>query len=88
MSSKKQKFLDLIKNQRQKKSVEKFSGTFLDYLALIEKNPDLIKSSHKRLYDVLAEHGIEPLEDEERRRKIFGNDTVDIYSYFKDEFFE
>ena len=87
MGSKKQKFLDLIKIQRNNKTAEKFDGTFLDYLAVVEKNPGLVKSGHKRLYDVIVGHGVNPLEDEERKRKIFGNDTFDIYSYFEGEFF-
>ena len=83
----KQKFLDLIKDQRKNKSVEKFEGTFLEYLELIEKNPKLIKSSHKRLYDVIVGHGVEEMDDEVRKRKIFGDEPPDIYSYFESEFF-
>jgi len=87
MSSKKQKFLDLIEKQRQAKTAEKFEGTFLDYLELISQNPGLVKSSHKRLYDAIMGFGIEDLVDEERKRKIFGDEDVDIYTYFKNEFF-
>ena len=46
----KNKFLDLIKEQRSKKTKEKFKGSFLDYLSLIEDNPEACDLSHRRLY--------------------------------------
>ena len=43
-------FLNIIQDQRSKKKKEKFSGTFLDYLCLLQNNPEILKLSHKRLY--------------------------------------
>ena len=45
------KFLDLINKQRSEKKEEKFEGTFLDYLELLQENPDIAKPAHKRLYN-------------------------------------
>ena len=82
------KFLDLINNQRQEKKEEKFKGTFLEYLSLIQKNPDIAKPSHKRLYDAIKKFGVEPLNDEDpRKNKIFSDDNIKIYDYFKSQFF-
>ena len=84
----KKKFLDIIENQRKNKKEKKFEGTFLEYLELVSKNPDIVKMSHKRLYDSITTSGIEVMDDSEpRKRKIFDNDNVKIYSYFKEEFF-
>jgi len=83
------KLLNAIKKQREdgKKDV-KFDGTFRDYLGLIAKNPELVKSSHRRLYDALAGIGIEKMPDSNpRKSRIFDNDTVKIYKYFEDHFF-
>ncbi len=84
----KDKFLDLIKNQRKQKKKEKFEGTFLDYLELLNKDPSIAKLSHKRLYDILSSHGVETLKDDNpRKHKLFGGDDVKIYRYFEEEFF-
>ncbi len=84
----KEKFLSLIKNQRKQKKTKRFSGTFIDYLELISENPDIVKSSHKRLYDALTSHGVEIIEDSDsRKNKIFDGDNVKIYTYFKSNFF-
>ena len=40
---KKNKFLDLIEGQRAKKKEKKFSGTFIEYLDLVKKDPELTK---------------------------------------------
>ena len=52
MSKKKsnKSFLDIIQEQRvESKKRTKFRGTFLEYLELIKKNPDIAKLAHKRL---------------------------------------
>lgn len=84
----KDKFLNIIKEQRSKKKKEKFKGTFLDYLEIVSQNPDIIKLSHKRLYDAIMSSGIEKMKDSDpRKNNIFENETVRVYDYFKDEFF-
>jgi len=86
--SKKKNFLDLIKTHRDKKTDEKFEGTFLSYLEVVLKNPDTVKSAHKRLHDVIASHGMQIMSSNDpRKRKIFDGDSVKIYDYFKEEFF-
>ena len=84
----KSKYLDIINSQRKKKTLKKFKGTFLDYLALVEKNPSLADHAHKRLYDVITASGISTLDDENpRKHKLFNSENVKVYDYFSDEFF-
>ena len=54
----------------------------------MSENPDLVKLSHKTLYDAISDHGVTKMKDSDpRKNKIFENNTVRIYDYFKDEFF-
>ena len=81
-------YLDIIKNQRAQKKTEKFEGTFLEYLALIEENPEIADHSHKRLYEAITSHGTGTMEDSDpRKHKLFGGDNVRTYEYFQNEFF-
>ena len=84
----KDKFLDIIEKQRNEHKKEKFDGVFLDYLEIVKENPEIVKFSHKRLYDSLVSSGCEIMDDDNpRKRKIFNSDNIKIYSYFKDHFF-
>jgi len=88
MSAKETDFLKIIQNQRKEKKKKKFSGTFLDYLELIKENPDSVKLAHKRLCDVIEEHGVSTLDESDSRcRKLFDGDRLRTYEYFKSEFF-
>ena len=80
--------LQIIKNQRSKKKAEKFSGKFIDYLNLIRENPDLVKLSHKRLYESIVSQGVKTLDvDSEGYRNIFNGEKLRVYDYFSSEFY-
>jgi len=84
----KKELLKAIKDQRSSGSREKFEGTLLDYLELVQEDPSIVKTAHQRLYGALSKHGIEKMpESDPRRSKIFNNDSIKVYDYFKDEFF-
>ena len=84
--SKKKNFLDLIKTHRATKKDERFEGNFLNYLELLSKEPEVVKSAHKRLYDALTDYGVEAMSSEDpRKRKIFDEDNIKIYDYFSAE---
>jgi serine protein kinase len=84
----KNKYLDIIKKQRETKKHEKFNGTLLEYIALIEKDPTPVCHAHKRLYDAITEDGVSTLEDgDPRKYKLFNGENVKIYDYFQSEFF-
>ena len=81
-------YLDIIKTQREEKKKEKFEGTFLEYLSLVEKDPTLTDHAHKRLYDSIAEEGISRMDDSDpRKHKLFDGDNIKTYDYFQSEFF-
>jgi len=86
MTSKK-KFLDLIQKQRTKPKPEKFQGTFLEYLDIVSKDPDVTKLAHKRLYDTILDSGTGQMSDSERNHKLFDGEKITVYDYFDDEFF-
>ena len=86
--SEQKNYLEIIQNQRKQKKHEKFKGTFLEYLSLVEGNPDIADHSHKRLYDAIVKHGTGVMDDADpRKHKLFNGDNVRTYSYFQDEFF-
>lgn len=82
-------FKDLIENDREQQKKNKFEGTLLDYLEIVKANPDIAKLAHKRMYDIILESGYEILRPEEnqRIRKIYGNEVIKKYNFFKDDFF-
>ncbi|MBQ6819679.1 MAG: PrkA family serine protein kinase [Clostridium sp.] len=82
-------FKEFIKADRESRNKEKFEGTFLDYLELVKSNPDIAKLSHKRIYDIIINKGVEVLknDDNHRIKKIYGNEQIKKYGFFKDDFF-
>ena len=82
-------FLKEIEKQRKKsKAKKKFSGNFMDYVEMVQKNPEIVKASHKRLYDSIMNHGMEKMPDSNpRKQKVFDNDEIRVYGYFKEQFF-
>ena len=82
-------FEEFIKSDRESRDKERFEGTFLEYLELVKENPDIAKLSHKRIYDMVVSKGVEVLKGEEnpKVKKIYGNDSIRKYGFFKDDFF-
>ena len=82
-------FKEFIQNDRENKNKEKFQGTFLEYLEIVKQNPEVAKLAHKRMYDIIKDKGVEVLRAEEnpRIKKIYGNQTIRKYGFFKDDFF-
>lgn len=86
----KSKFLDIIEKQREERSsrAKKFKGNFVQYLSLVEKNPDICKHAHKRLCDAIKSRGVDIMDNSDpRKHNIFDGDNIKIYSYFQEEFF-
>ena len=82
-------FKEFIESDRESRGKEKFNGTFLDFLEIVKQNPDVTKLAHKRLYDMIKDKGVEELKADEnpRVRKIYGNDIIRRYGFFKDDFY-
>ena len=85
----KNQILKAIRDQREQSAKKKkFEGTFIDYIELLKDNPELVQSAHKRLCNALEKHGVNKLQDSDpRKSKVFDNEALKVYDYFKDEFF-
>jgi serine protein kinase len=82
-------FSKLIQEDRSARKSPAFSGTFLDYLHHLEKNPTCHKLAHERIYGLLIAPGVESIRTEEdsRLRRIYGKDVLKRYAFFKNDFF-
>src|SRR5580765_7232659 len=54
-----------------------WSGTFEDYLAVVRKNPSVVRSAFQRVYDMILSYGQEEYIDNKKR--------LIRYNFFKDE---
>lgn len=82
-------FKELIEQDREKGRKDEFEGTLLDYLQIIKENPEVAQLAHRRMYNLITNPGVEVLKSEEnlRIRKIYGNETIKSYNFFKNDFF-
>lgn len=82
-------FKDIIEKDREIRKKHEFKGTFLEYLEIVKQNPKIIKLSHRRMYDIIMNKGYQVLKPQEnpRIKKLFGNEPVRRYNFFKDDFF-
>ena len=82
-------FSKMIQSDRETKNKNKFEGTFLEYLEIVKQNPEIVKLAHKRMYDLIISKGFDILRPEEnpRTKKIYGNEIIKKYNFFKDDFF-
>lgn len=87
--SKTSNLLKAIQEQRaESDKKKKFQGTLVDYMKMVEEDPSIVKTSHKRLYDAITEHGVEQMPDSNpRKARIFDNEQVKVYKYFDNQFF-
>ena len=77
-------FLDMIKKQRSASKYKKFKGTFLDYLRVIQEEPETVKLAHKRLYEAILKFGMDTVDvDSDQYRDIFNGDKIRTYDYFE-----
>ena len=82
------KFLESVREHRESKKKEKFSGTLEDYLRLVEEDKKIPVLAHKRLYDRNISEGITTLdESDERCSKLFNGEPLKVYDYFSAQFF-
>jgi serine protein kinase len=88
MSTKEELLKQIQSNREVSNSKQKFSGTFMDYVELVEKDPTIVKSAHKRLHESIMEHGAYDMSDSDTRKyKVFDGENVKLYKYFENEFF-
>jgi len=82
-------FSRIIAEDRDAQTEEKWSGTFLEYLDVVKKDPSVSKLAHQRIYDTLMAPGIVDVStvDNPKLRRIYTDDSTKIYNFFADEFF-
>ncbi len=82
-------FESLIQKDREAKKHRQFEGVLLDYLEIIKENPKVVMLAHQRMYDLLIAAGVETVKTEEhpRLKRIYGNDMLKRYAYFKNDFY-
>lgn len=82
-------FAALIEQDRAARQKLEWQGTFLDYLELVKAQPSLADLAHRRIYDMIVAPGARDLdlEAEPRAKRLFGDEPVKVYDFFKDEFF-
>ena len=82
-------FKEFIESDRESRNKEKFRGTFLDYLQIVKDNPEVTKLAHKRVYKMIMDKGVEILKAEEnpRIKRIYGNENIRRYGFFKNDFY-
>jgi predicted Ser/Thr protein kinase len=82
------KFLESVREHRESKKREKFSGYLEDYLQLIEKDRGIPALAHRRLHDKITSHGVTVLDETDGRcNKLFNGETVksSLSSFCRDE---
>lgn len=82
-------FTKFILEDQKELQGPKFKGNFLDYLHIIGAQPKHAILAHERIYKTIVNPGIKVIKTEEdaRLRRIYGNDVIRQYSFFKDNFF-
>jgi serine protein kinase len=82
-------FAKLIQEDREQRQQQQWRGTFLEYLEQVKADPGLAKSSHRRIHDMIVDAGVSELnpENDAQTQRIYGDEPIKVYGFFKDEFF-
>lgn len=82
-------FNALIQKNRQDRRKNNFKGTLLHYLSIVKDNPDVAMLAHERMYRLITAPGVKTIKTDEhpRLRRLYGNSSMKIYSFFEDEFY-
>ncbi|WP_029422677.1 PrkA family serine protein kinase [Alicyclobacillus macrosporangiidus] len=71
-------FLERLNAYRAEEESLRWEGTFEDYLRIVRENPDVAKTAHARIYDMIAAAGIEVDEDGRRHYKFFESEIFGL----------
>jgi serine protein kinase len=82
-------FAKLIQQDREQNRQQHWQGTFIEFLEKVKEDPSLANLSHRRLYDMITGPGITEInpENDPHTQRLFGDEPVKVYGFFKDEFF-
>lgn len=78
----------ILRDREERRNVH-FEGSFLDYVNLVKKAPEISMLAHPRMYNIITSQGIEVIKTDEnpRLRRIYGNDVIKRYRFFSEDFF-
>jgi serine protein kinase len=82
-------FEKLIKEDRANRGSKAWRGTLLDYLEKVKEDPTITKLAHARIYDMITSQGMSNITDSDdpRVKRLYKDEPVKVYNFFKDEFF-
>ena len=82
-------FEQMIKEDRENRASKHWSGTFIEYLEKVRADPSLVQHAHARTYDMILREGAAPIgeTDDARIKRLFKDETLNVYDFFKTEFF-
>ncbi len=77
-------FQSIIDESRKGIADTEWTGTCLDYLELVKEDPDISQLAPGRVYNMIIQHGTEPVEDPLR---LPDYDDIVQYNFFKNDLF-
>src|SRR5499433_2804410 len=82
-------FAQLIQDDRASRESKEWRGTLLDYLEKVKEDPTITKLAHSRFYDLIAAAGMYNIieADDPRVKRLYKDESLKVYNFFKDEFF-
>jgi serine protein kinase len=82
-------FDELIKRDRAQRENKEWRGTFIEYLEKVKKDPHVPILAHSRMYNAIMREGVSDINetDDPRVKRLFGDEPIKVYNFFKDEFF-
>ncbi len=89
MNDKTSNFADLIESDRARSRKQQWRGNFLEYLEKVKHEPTIPKLAHARMYDAIVSQGVANISDsnDPRVNRLFADETIQIYGFFREEFF-
>lgn len=84
-----EEFQRIIQQDREARKKTSWKGTLLEYLELVQENPDTAKLAHKRLYDMIVSCGVRDISADEdpKLKRLYKSGSVRTYNFFSDEFY-
>ena len=82
-------FAEMMEQERANRKSDAWSGTFLEYLEKLRADSSIAKMSHARVHDLVKRQGATNIQemDDPRLKRLFGDESIKVYDFFKDEFF-
>lgn len=89
MTTDKSVFAAMIEKDRASRESKDWRGTFLDYLEKVKEDPTMCRLAHARVHEAILKAGFSDIgdQDDPRKKRLFGDEPLKIYNFFKDEFF-